>query len=137
MLIRNTRPSNRGLQPSITIDLFFFYKITHVPLQIKNNFSEGKNFHRLERISIIHYQNLAFFCVCENTQKNTNTIRKYFSDGVSSKKYPQKYNDRKIEFFCGFTIRNNFSMGLTRTEKLCSPRLKLIFLCVNAHRKKK
>ena len=61
---------------------------------------------------------------------------KYFSDGVPSEKYPQKYNDRKIKFFCGFTVRNNFSVGLTRTEKLCSPRLKLIFLCVSPHRKK-
>ena len=62
---------------------------------------------------------------------------KYFSDGVPSEKYPQKYNDRKIEFFCRFTVRNNFSVGLTRTEKLCSPRLKLIFPCVNPHRKKR
>jgi len=62
---------------------------------------------------------------------------KYFSDGVPSEKYPQKYNDRKIEFFCGFTVRNNFSVGLTRTEKLCSRRLKLIFLCVNPHRNKR
>ena len=62
---------------------------------------------------------------------------KYFSDGVPSEKYPQKYNDRKIKIFCEFTVRNNFSMGLTCTEKLFSPRLKLIFLCVNPHRNKR
>ena len=26
----------------------------------------------------VHYWNLAFFCVCENTQKNVNTVRKIF-----------------------------------------------------------
>ena len=66
-----------------------------------------------------HYWNLAFFCVCENTQKNTNTIRKnIFSDGVPSEKYPHKYNERKIQLFCVFAVRNNFSVGVTRTEKL-------------------
>ena len=43
-----------------------------------------------------HYWKLAFFCVCENTQKNANTVRNFFSDGVPSEKYPRKYNDRKI-----------------------------------------
>ena len=41
---------------------------------------------------------------------------KYFSDGVPSEKYPQKYNDRKIDFFCGFTVRNNFSVGYTHRK---------------------
>ena len=76
--------------------------------------------------------------VCTKTHgKIRIPTEKYFSDGVPSENNTQKYNDRKIEFFCGFTVRNNFSVGLTRTEKLYSPRLKLIFLCVNPHRKKK
>jgi len=43
---------------------------------------------------------------------------KYFSDGVPSEKYPRKYNDRKIQLFCVFAVRNNFCVGVTRTEKL-------------------
>jgi len=34
-------------------------------------------------------------------------MEKYFSDGVPLE------NNIKIKFFCGFTIRNNFSVGLT------------------------
>jgi len=33
---------------------------------------------------------------------------KYFSDGVPSEKYPQKYNDRKIQLFCVFTVKQFF-----------------------------
>ena len=85
----------------------------------------------------MHYWNLSLFlCVRKPTEKYRIPSEKYFSDGVPSEKYPQKYNDRKIEFFYRFIVRNNFSVGLTRTEKLCSPRLKLIFPCVNPHRKK-
>jgi hypothetical protein len=36
---------------------------------------------------------------------------------------------------CGFAVRNNFFVSLTRREKLCSPRLKIIFLCRYPHRK--
>ena len=81
---------------------------------------------------------ISLFSVCAKTHRKMRIpSEKYFSIGVPSEKYPQKYNDRKITFFCEFTVRNNFSVGLTRTEKLFSPRLKLIFLCVNPHRKKK
>ena len=45
-------------------------------------------------------------------------VRKYFSDGVPSEKYTRKYNDRKIQLFCVFAVRNNFSAGVTHTEKL-------------------
>ena len=76
---------------------------------------------------------ISLFSVCAKTHRKIRIpSEKYFSDSVPSEKYPQKYNDRKI----GFTVRNNFSVGLTCTEKLCSPRLKLIFPCVNPHRKK-
>ena len=61
---------------------------------------------------------------------------KYFSDDVPSEKYPQKYNNRKIQLFYVFVVRNNFSVGVTRTEKLRQPRLNLNFVCVNPHRKK-
>ena len=87
-------------------------------------------------LSISLLESVFFLCVRKPTEKFEYRQKKYFSDGVSSENNPQKQSDRKIDFFCGFTVRNNFSVGLTRTEKLCSPRLKLIFLCVNPHRKK-
>ena len=43
------------------------------------------------------------------------TVRKIF---IPIEKYPQKYDDRKILLFCAFAVRNNFSVGVTRTEKL-------------------
>ena len=33
---------------------------------------------------------------------------KYFSNGVPSEKYTQKYNDRKINFFYVFAVTNSF-----------------------------
>ena len=56
---------------------------------------------------------------------------------IPSEKYTRKYNDRKNQLFCVFAVRNNFSVGVTRTEKLCSARLKIKFLCIIPHRKKK
>jgi hypothetical protein len=68
--------------------------------------------------------------VCKNTQKNTNTVRKIFFLTV----YPQKNTHRNR-----MTEKFNCSVGspseTTRTEKLCSPRLKIKFLCINPHRK--
>ena len=68
--------------------------------------------------------------VCEHTEKMRIPSEKYFSDGVPLEKYPHKYNDRKIQLFYVFAVRNNFSVGVTRTKKLYSPRLKLnFFVC--------
>ena len=39
-------------------------------------------------VLVIHYWNLAFFCVCENTQKNTNTVRKIFFWWCTLRKIP-------------------------------------------------
>ena len=49
---------------------------------------------------------------------------KYFSNGVPSEKYPRKYNDRKIQLFCVFAVRNNFSVGVTRTKKIVLAQIK-------------
>ena len=76
--------------------------------------------------------------VCAKTHEKIRIpMEKYFSDGVPSENNTQKQNDRKIEFFYQFAVRNSFCVGLTRTEKSRSPRLKLIFLCGYPHRKKK
>ena len=85
-----------------------------------------------------HYWKLGFFSVCAKTHRKIRIpSEKYFSDGVPSEKYPQKYDDRKIQLFCVFAVRNNFSVGVTRTEKLGLARLKIKFLCIIPHRKKK
>ena len=84
-----------------------------------------------------HYWKLGFFSVCAKTHRKIRIpSEKYFSDGVPSEKYPQKYDDRKIQLFCVFAVRNNFSVGVTRTEKLRQPRLNLNVVCVYPHRKK-
>ena len=62
---------------------------------------------------------ISHFSVCAKTHRKMRIpLEKYFSDGVPSEKYPHKYNDRKIQLFCVFAVRNNFSVGVTRTEKL-------------------
>ena len=61
----------------------------------------------------------SLFSVCAKTHRKIRIpSEKYFSDGVPSEKYPRKYNDRKVQLFCVFTVRNNFSVGVTRIEKL-------------------
>ena len=75
--------------------------------------------------------------VCAKTHRKIRIpTEKYFHDGVHSENYPQKWNDRKINCFCRFAVRNNFSIGLTRIEKLCSVKLKIKFMCIFPHRKK-
>jgi hypothetical protein len=75
--------------------------------------------------------------VCAKTYRKMRIpTEKYFSDGVPLENNTQKWNDRKIEFFYRFAVRNSFSVGLTHTEKLRSPRLKIIFLCGYPYRKK-
>jgi len=49
-------------------------------------------------------------CVKTHGKRRIHT-EKYFSDGVPSENNTQKYNDKKITFFCEFAIRNSFSVG--------------------------
>ena len=80
---------------------------------------------------------ISLFSVCAKTHRKMRILsEKYFPDGIPLEKYPRKYNDRKIQLFCVFAVRNNFSVGLTRTEKLCLARLKTKFLRGYLHRKK-
>ena len=62
---------------------------------------------------------ISHFSVCAKTHRKIRIpSKKYFSDSVPSEKYTRKYNDRKIQLFYVFAVRNNFSVGVKRTEKL-------------------
>jgi len=61
---------------------------------------------------------------------------KYFSDGERSEKYTQKYDVRKIDIFCVFTVRKNIFLCVVHSQKNVTARLNIFLVCVKPHRKK-
>jgi hypothetical protein len=84
---------------------------------------------------LLHYWKMDLVCACINAQKNSHTVRNIFFLWV----YRQKNMHRntlteKLQFPDGARTKKHLSDGCTHTQ-IELPRLKIIFVCVNPHRK--